>query len=290
MDIWGIFTLLVNQPITNLLVACYQLFQFLNIPYPLGFSIIALTFIIRVILFPFTASQIKTSKKMQDMAPHISKLKEKHKKDKKKQQEEMMKLYSEFGINPAAGCLPVIIQIPIIWGLYHVLSTVVAVNAIEKVREVNELLYSDGLKLTRLWETTFFGIPLSQSPSQLISDMPLLALIPVLTGVLQLIFSKMMAPEKGYPGKADDFQATFAKQSLFIFPVMIGFFSFQLPFGLSLYWNAFTLFGILQQYFLVGLGGLKQWQGLLSGKAAEAKAEILTESRQEKKKKHGKRK
>jgi YidC/Oxa1 family membrane protein insertase len=89
---------------------------------------------------------------------------------------------------------------------------------------------------------------------------PAILLVPVLTGVLQLIFSKMMAPEKPVQAKQDDFQATFAKQSLFIFPVMIGVFSFQLPFGLSLYWNAFTLFGIIQQYFLVGLGGLKQWQ------------------------------
>ncbi len=260
MDIWAIFSLLINQPITNVLVACFQFFQFLHIPYPLGFSIIALTFIIRLVLYPFTASQIRTSKKMQDMAPHISKLKEKHKDDKKKQQEEMMKLYAEFGVNPAAGCLPVVIQLPIIWGLYHVLNSVVAINTAAKLKEVNQLLYFDGLKLTRLWETTFFGLPLSQAPSHLMKDYPLIVLVPVLTGVLQLIFSKMMAPEKPYAAKADDFQATFAKQSLFIFPIMIGFFSFQLPFGLSLYWNAFTLFGIIQQYFLVGLGGLKQWQ------------------------------
>lgn len=262
MDLWLIFTIIVNQPITNLLVACYQLFQFLHIPYALGFSIIALTFLIRMVLYPFTAAQIKTSKKMQDMAPHISNLKEKHKNDKKKQQEEMMKLYAEFGVNPAAGCLPVIIQLPIIWGLYHVLSTVVSVNSVAKLKEINNLMYSDGLKLTRLWETTFFGIPLAKSPGALMNDMPLIVLVPVLTGVLQLIFSKMMAPEKPYAGKSDDFQATFAKQSLFIFPIMIAVFSFQLPFGLSLYWNAFTLFGILQQYFLVGLGGLKQWQAL----------------------------
>mgnify|MGYP001161973642 CR=1 FL=1 len=260
MDFWAIFTILINQPITNLLVACYQLFNFIHIPFALGFAIIALTFLIRLVLYPFTAAQIKTSKKMQDMAPHISKLKEKHKSDKKKQQEEMMKLYAEFGVNPAAGCLPIIIQLPVIWGLYHVLSTAVAVNSLDKLKEINNLMYFEGLRLTRLWEATFFGIPLAQSPASLMKESPLILLVPVLTGVLQLIFSKMMAPEKPYEAKADDFQATFAKQSLFIFPIMIAVFSFQLPFGLSLYWNAFTLFGILQQYFLVGLGGLKQWQ------------------------------
>jgi YidC/Oxa1 family membrane protein insertase len=260
MNIGAIFTILLTQPITNLLVGCYQLFAFLHIPFALGFSIILLTFIIRLVLYPFTASQIKTSKKMQDMAPHISNLKAKHKDDKKKQQEEMMKLYSEYGVNPAVGCLPVIIQIPIIWSLYHVLSTVVNANSVAKLKEINHLMYFDGLKLTKLWEVTFFGIPLSQSPAQLMGHMPLIILVPVITGVLQLIFSKMMAPEVAPTGKQDDFQATFAKQSLFIFPIMIAFFSFRLPFGLSLYWNAFTIFGIIQQYFLVGLGGLKQWQ------------------------------
>jgi YidC/Oxa1 family membrane protein insertase len=260
MDFFAIFNLIINQPITNLLVISYQLLTFLHIPFALSFAIILLTFIIRIILFPLTASQIRMSKKMQDMAPHISNLKEKHKDDKKKQQEEMMKLYAEFGVNPAAGCLPVIVQIPVIWGLYHVLSTAVSVDSVERLKEINNLLYFDFLKLNNLWGVAFFGIPLAQSPAALMEKNPMILLVPIITGLLQLVFSKMMGPEKPYKAKQDDFQATFAKQSLFIFPIMIGVFSFQLPFGLSLYWNAFTVFGILQQYFLVGLGGLKQWQ------------------------------
>lgn len=262
MGIGQIFTILLIQPITNLLMASFQLFQFLHIPFALGFAIIALTVIVRFILFPFTASQIRTSKKMQDLAPHLSSLKEKHKDDKKKHQEEMMKLYKEHGVNPAAGCLPVIVQIPIIWSLYSVLGTAVKVTSIASLNSINHLLYFDWLKITRLWDATFFGIPLAASPSKEMAHMPYLIFVPVVTGVLQLIFSKMMAPETPpVPGKADDFQSTFAKQSLFIFPVMIGYFSYTLPFGLSLYWNAFTIFGILQQHFLVGPGGLKQWKG-----------------------------
>jgi YidC/Oxa1 family membrane protein insertase len=57
--------------------------------------------------------------------------------------------------------------------------------------------------------------------------------------------------------KEDDFATTFQNQSLFIFPIMIGFFSFNFPIGLSLYWNTFTVFGIIQQYQVSGLGGLK---------------------------------
>ncbi len=260
MDIGQIFTILFTQPITNLLVACYQLLQYFNVPSALGFSFILLTVIIRIILLPLTSSQIRASKKMQDLTPHLSGIREKHKEDKKRQQEETLKLYKEHGVNPATGCLPVILQIPIIWSLYHVLTTVVNVTSNGKLMEMNKLLYFDGLRLTTLWDTVFFGIPLSASPSKELSTMPWLIAVPVLTGVFQFILSKMMMPENPIKTtKQDDFQTTFAKQSLFIFPVMIGFFSYTLPFGLSLYWNAFTIFGIIQQYFLVGPGGLKPW-------------------------------
>lgn len=257
----NIFAILFVQPITNLLIACYHLFVFLHVPFALGFAIIALTIIIRVVLYPFTASQIKTSKKMQDIAPHISNLKVKHKDDKKRQQEEMMKLYKEHGVNPAAGCLPVLVQLPIIWSLYGVLGKVVNISTIAKLKEINSQLYFDGLKLHSLWDPTFLGIPLSVSPASGINKMPVLILVPIITGILQLIFSKMMTSEVASTAKEDDFQATFAKQSVFIFPIMIAFFSYRLPFGLSLYWNAFTIFGILQQYFLVGAGGLVHWKG-----------------------------
>ncbi len=259
MNIGAIFTVLFTQPITNILVLCYQLFMFLHVPFALGFSIIALTTIIRLVLLPFTTSQIRASKKMQDLAPHLSLLKEKHKGDKKKHQEEMMKLYKNHGVNPASGCLPVILQIPIIWSLYHVLTQVVNVNSLAKIKEVNNSLYFDSLKIRGLWDTSFFGLPLSLSPSKEISHMPLLILIPAVTVLLQLVLSKMMMPEKPIVAKKDDFQAAFMQQSLYLFPLMVGFFSFSLPLGLSLYWNTFTIFGILQQYFLVGPGGLVQW-------------------------------
>ena len=145
MGIGQIFTIILIQPLTNLLVASFQLFQFLHVPFALGFAIIALTVIIRFILYPFTASQIRTSKKMQDLAPHLSNLKEKHKDDKKKHQEEMMKLYKEHGVNPAAGCLPVLIQIPIIWSLYSVLGNAVNITSIAKLKDINNLLYFDCL-------------------------------------------------------------------------------------------------------------------------------------------------
>lgn len=259
-----VFNILFTNPTTNLLVSFYKVLSALGIPFSFGFSIIALTVAIRLILYPLTAAQIKSAYKMQKIAPHLKQLREKHKGDQKMQQQEMMRLYREHGVNPAAGCLPLIIQIPIIWGLYHVLTVALNINSAKGLFDLNKVLYADFLKLDRIWDTSFFGFALADSPSKLFGPVPLVVLVPVLTGVFQFILSKMMTPEevisakveiaKKTEEKSDDFQAAFQKQSLFIFPVMIGFFSFTLPLGLSLYWNAFTIFGILQQYLLVGAG------------------------------------
>lgn len=267
-----IFNELLVRPIINILVLIYQVLNFAHIPYALGFSIILLTIFIRIILYPLTHSQLKASKKMQDLAPHLSKLKDKHKNDSKTLQQETMRLYKEHGVNPAAGCLPMLIQIPIIWALYSVLQTVVALKGGGVISGINKYLYNvDFLKLTQPWDTTFFGLPLGQNPSQLIKIAPLIILVPILTGVFQFIQSKMMInPQKEIikdqkkqgkeqEKKKDDFASAFQSQSLYIFPVMIGFFSYSFPIGLSLYWNTFTIFGILQQYQIQGLGGLKDW-------------------------------
>ena len=267
----NIFDILIVDPIINVLLFIYKILFTLGIPFSLGFSIIVLTVIIRVILYPLTTAQLKASKKMQEVAPHVSKLKEKHKGDAKMLQAETMRLYKEFGVNPAAGCLPLLIQLPVIWGLYTVLIKVINLGA-NTVSDVNKIAYFDFVKISKPWDVYFFGFPLSKNPSELLSSMGILILaIPILTGVFQFIQSKMMRSPKpkednkklseaksASGGKKEDFATTFQTQSLYIFPVMIGFFSYTFPIGLSLYWNTFTIFGIIQQYKVSGLGGLEE--------------------------------
>ncbi len=256
-----IFNTLFTNPIINLLVGFFHLLNSIGIPYAFGFAIVLLTVAIRLILWPLTAAQIKSAYQMQKLSPLMKNVRERYKDDKKRQQEEMMRLYREHKINPAAGCIPLIIQIPIIWSLYHVLTIAVGVNTIAKLNDINKVLYFDFLKLDSIWNTNFFGLSLGANPSNVFAQAPFLVLIPILTGALQFVLSKMMISNiPQVPGtKDDDFQSAFQKQSLFIFPVMIGFFSFTLPIGLSLYWNTFTVFGILQQYLLVGPGGAAPW-------------------------------
>ena len=134
-----IFTVLLVQPIINVLVGVYQLLLVLHIPSPLGFAIIILTIIVRLALFPLMAAQLRSASKMQKVSPHLSRLRDQHKGNPQKLQSETMLLYKEHGINPAAGCVPLIIQLPVIWGLYSVLQDVVKQTS---VQEINKLLYA----------------------------------------------------------------------------------------------------------------------------------------------------
>lgn len=249
-----IFNDVFIRPIINALLIIYHILAGFGIPYALGFSIIFLTVLIRFILFPLTASQLRASKKMQDLNPHLSNIKDKHKGDAKKIQEETMRLYKEHGVNPVSGCLPVLVQLPLLWALYGVLQKIVGLKPNDIVSSINAIAYSDVLRLNAPWDQYFFGLPLGQQPSQLISAMPVVLLIPVITGALQYVQSKMMFPKKPAvkkeEKKGDDFAAAFQTQSTYIFPIMIGVFSYTFPIGLSLYWNTFTLFGILQQHFM----------------------------------------
>lgn len=280
MNIFSIFNLLLVHPIINALVLIYHGIISLHVPFALGFAIIILTIVIRAILYPLIHSQLKTSKKMQEITPHLNRLKEQHKNDAAKLQSETMRLYKEHGVNPLAGCLPLLIQLPLIWGLYGVLQQVVKTDPKAVLTYVNSALYSPSLKLTHMWDTSFFGLPLGQTPSHLLSSVGFgIFLLPLATGLFQLVQSKMMfaATEDKLKDvekdaaktkdkalikevkKEDDFATAFQTQSLYIFPLMIAFFSWTLPVGLSLYWNTFTLFGIIQQYQVSGLGGLGSW-------------------------------
>lgn len=238
------------------LLAIYKALLFIHFPHPLGISIILLTILIRIVLYPLISSQLKASKRMQELSPHLAEIKEKHKGNSTMISQETMRLYKEHGVNPAAGCLPVLIQLPVIWILYSVLQNIVKAPALVTA-EINKVITLDFLKLSTPLDQSFFLLPLGLTPAQLLPTHGFLVLlVPVVTGVLQFIQSKMMFSQAPSTQKKDDFSSAFASQSTYIFPVMIGFFSYTFPIGLSLYWNTFTLFGIIQQYRVSGLGNL----------------------------------
>jgi YidC/Oxa1 family membrane protein insertase len=264
----GIFSPILVDPLINALVAIYQVLYFLHIPGALGFSIILLTVLIKFIMYPLTAAQINASHEMMKIQPLMKKLKEKYKNDPKRLQQEQMALFKQHGVNPVAGCLPSLIQIVIlVFGFYPVILKIVSLKAEDTLSTINHIIYFDLIKLTHVWDTNFFGVELGATPASLMGSMLIVAiLIPVVTAVLQFIQTKMMMPDlpdqkenKTNTAPTPDFSQVFQKQMLYMIPFIIGFVSFQFAIGLSLYWNTFTIFGIIQQYKLQGLGGMAGW-------------------------------
>lgn len=270
MQIIGqIFNLIFFQPIVNLLVAILNLLQGANIPGALGLSIVIMTVLIRFLIWPFIGTQLKSAKKMADLKPHLDELKNKHKDDKQGLAKAQMDLYKEHGVNPAGGCLPAIIQIPIVIALYQTIQAFF--NGANGLQRINELVYYPGWKLTTPPDTYFLGFSLANKPSEFASIGIFVLLIPVITGLLQFFQSKMMTPPpvKKYPSdsasekkektETEDAMVAVQGQMTYLMPVMIGYFAFSFPIGLAIYWNTFTLMGIWQQYSISGFGSLEPW-------------------------------
>lgn len=211
----------------------------------LGFAIILLTLIVRGVLVPVTIPSLKSAKKLQELKPHLDKLKEKHK-DKQKLQLATLELYKQHGINPAAGCLPQIAQLLVLIALYQVF-----------INFINGGQYNgQSLNLNFLW------LNLGKADPYYI--------LPVLAGLTQLIFSFMMtsgleshvkAPKNKNEKKKEEDNIEMAQsmqqQMLYLMPAMTVIIALKFPSGLALYWVVTTLFSLVQQYIVSGLGGLK---------------------------------
>jgi YidC/Oxa1 family membrane protein insertase len=271
-----IFNTLLLQPTINLVVLLIRSIEFLHLPGTLGIAIIALTIIIKLLTWPFTAQQMRSTKKMMDLKPHLDKLKEKHKDDKTALASAQMALYKEHGVNPAGGCIPAVFQILLIYPLYQVIQAVL--DPVKGLAKINYFLYDKSWHLDKLPDAHFLGFNLANKPSEFAKLGLILLLIPVVTGLLQLVLSKMMAPQgvKPYPSdspkevkekvKEEDMATAMQSQMLVMMPIMIGFFAYQFPIGLALYWNTLSIMSIIQQYNITGLGGLQNWIDRFSAK------------------------
>lgn len=255
-------TLLIN-PIINILLAFYKLFLIIKLPFAFGFSIIGLTAFIRLILHPFFNKQTHMTKKMESLKPHLDAISNKYKNDKKRLQEEQLKLYKEHGVNPTSGCLYAILQMPIIIALYSVLRMFLENGNIATVSEkVNKIVYFNSLKILDTIDPWFFGLNLGATPSQWSKLGWWYLIVPLITGGLQYFqasamqspqFTKKKDDKKAITKDKDkkesnqeDMQKIMSTQMKFMFPLMISWFSYSLPVGLSLYWNIFSLFTLIQ--------------------------------------------
>ena len=220
---------------------------------PFGVAIVLLTILIKLIISPIFQYQLTTSRRVQAeqrrIAPQLSALRKKYKKDPQKLNQETMALYREHGINPLAqmsGCLPALIQSPILIALFYV------------IRDAHSSLPIHDFK--------FLGISLDHTALQSGQFVALAILLPILAGLTTFVQTKMMTPPGGMAG-ADPTQAAMTQNMTLIMPIFIGVISLQFAAALALYWVVSNLFSIGQQYFITGWGSLSPPR-LGRGKAA----------------------
>jgi YidC/Oxa1 family membrane protein insertase len=267
--IFDLFNTVFFNPTVNVLMFLLRLLEASSIPGALGLAIIILTVIIRMLIWPLMTAQMKSVKQMADLKPKLDELKKKHGSDKTALALAQQQLYKEAGVNPAAGCLPILIQFPILIALYQVIMAMF--EGQHGLDRINNALYLDSWHLNQAPDAYFLGINIASKPGDFMTLGWILLFIPILTGVFQFLQSKMMAPkplmvekndskkEKEQKQSTDEAIAQVQSQMMYILPVMIAYFSYTLPVGLALYWNTLTIVSMIQQYRISGWGGLDPW-------------------------------
>lgn len=223
----NIFDILLINPLTNALMILYGL---LFNSYVL--AIIVLTIIIRLITLPLTLKQQVSSYKMQALQPQMKALQEKYKNDPQTLQAEMRKL----GFNPLSGCLPLLIQFPILIGLYQAITRTLATTPLSLL-ELGSHVYGFLPNISTLVpiNATFFVWDLGQPDPYFI--------IPILVVVTTYFSNKLMTPPTTDPTMKQTNQ-----MMQLMMPLMFGFFMLSTPVGLGIYWIVSNLVGVLQYY------------------------------------------
>jgi YidC/Oxa1 family membrane protein insertase len=251
----------ILTPMVNVLFWIYN-FVFHNF----GLAIIIFTILIRLLTYPLTGSQLKSQQKMQELtnSKKWQDIQKKYKDDKQKLSQEQMKIYQEMGINPFSSCLPLLIQFPIMIGLYQSIMLAMASAPIQLLN-LSSRLYSiiPGSQLIPL-NAKFLWMNLGLPERLLILGLPIpvLTIIVVVTTYLQ---SKLMTPAAVNPG---DQSAQMSGMMNLTMPLMMGFIAYSLSSGLALYFIVSNVLGIAQYAIM----GKANWKNLLpKGKVAKKK-------------------
>ncbi len=188
----------------------WVLAQIVAVTHSYGLGIILTTLIVRLLLFPLTLSQNKSMVAMRKIQPELNEINKKYANNKEEQQKLTMELYQKHKINPLGGCLPMLVQLPILWAFFRVLQNIPADET-----------------------AVFFGL-------WILSEADPFYIFPILAAATTFLQSKLsMTGDAGQQ-----------KSMLIVMPLMIGFFSLSLPSGLVLYWITSNVFSIVQQAWI----------------------------------------
>ncbi len=248
-QIGQLFNYIITEPIFNVLMLLYHLFG------SMALSIIVLTLIVRLALFPLTLKQLKSTKATQAIQPLIADVRKKYK-DQKEQYAAMQAIYKEYGVNPVAGCLPLLVQLPVLYGLFFALREALNTNNLNPAQyliSLNQSIYPFLPKFIippdpyMIW----FGGPINLGQTNSAQH---IILLPLLAGIATFLQLRMSQPRTRSGAKDAMTQQMAIMQ--YIMPVITIFFAWGFPAGLALYWTTTSVFSMVQQYFVTGWGSL----------------------------------
>ena len=215
-----------------------------------GLGIIFFTIISRIVLYPLTAKQLRSTRAMQLLQPRINELKEKYKNDQQKVQREQMRLFREAGVNPL-GCLgPMIVQMPVFIGLFYAIRKALA-DTPEGLVSLEGKLWSwlPLVNETIPLNSTFLGMDLGLTPAE--TGGGALLLMPLLVGGSMYVVQKMTTQHS-----TDPRQNSMSSMMSWMLPIMFGFWTLSFPNGLAVYWIGSNVVSIFLQYRVTGWGSL----------------------------------
>lgn len=195
-----------------------------------GLAIIAFTIIVKTILLPLTIKSTKSTKAMQELAPKIKEIQKKHGADRQAASAEQMALYQQYGVNPMAGCLPMLIQMPIFFGVYF---------GIRDMSNSGVQGFGEG----------FLWVPDLANPDPI-------HILPILAGVFQLVQTRMLRPANQ---KITDPQQQMMNTMMTFLPLSVVIFGWGFAAGPVLYWTVQAMYSVVQQWFIGGWGAIGEW-------------------------------
>ena len=230
MSFHGWFTF-ISEPFSKILFWLMQAFYFVTKSW--GLSIILLTVALRIMLYPLNSWSIKATAKMQVIAPEVKRIQDKYKKDPKRAQMEVVALYKERGVNPLSGCLPLLIQLPFLIGMFDLLKSVFDLRGAVFIPGWIENLTEPDILFSWSYPIPFIGTSFH--------------LLPILLGAAMFLQQQMNAPRSDLPMSDQQRQQ---KAMGNIMSVVFTFMFYNFPSGLNLYWLSSMLLGILQQWYM----------------------------------------
>ena len=238
---------LILQPMINALLLIYQTLGTGQNNF--GWAIIIFTIIIRLITLPFTYQSTKSTMMMQELqqSKKWKKIQEKYKNDRQKLSEEQMKLYQEAGYNPFSGCLPMLLNLPIILGLYQAVIRTMAATPIQLL-DLSKMIYPITSSSLIPLNSTFLYMDLGQ-PERLM--LPFFENIPFLAGGLPLLAiivaaTTWLQTKVTTPTSSDPQAAGMTQMMSISMPLMLGFFAYSYASGLAVYFVVSNILGIIQ--------------------------------------------